>query len=191
MSEYGIPRDWIPMTSTGRRKLTDHKLWIKIQKEREVALQQGRNIDVVECPRLNDILLTKTRRMSSHPGNQQLRQILEDKYVERYTAHPMDKQAITNNVADHLEERLLCRFLVKNEESLWVPADRPVVLDKLGNCFRFVPTLKPKLDTASSAPCSPEKLSFQANMNEPLNDEETSTASPERSLKKFRDSSTG
>jgi hypothetical protein len=157
IEEYGVPAEWMPMTSTGRRKLNEHKLWIKMQKEREIALQQGRNVEVVECPRPNDILLTKTRRASSHPGNQKLRQVLEDRYRERYTAHPMKKQSITSQVADQLEEKLQARFLVKNKESFWVPADRNVVLDKLGNSFRFVPRLKPKSDTA---PPSPQKGKF-------------------------------
>jgi hypothetical protein len=153
MEEYGVPLEWMPMTSTGRRKLNEHKQWIKIQREREIAWQQGQSMEIVECPQPNDILLTKTRRASGHPGNQKLRQVLEDRYKERYSAHPMKKQSITSQVADHLEEKLHARFLVKNKESFWVPADRNVVLDKLGNCFRFVPRLKPKLD----APLSPEK----------------------------------
>lgn len=155
MEAYGVPAEWMPMTNTGRRKLNEHKLWIKMQKGREVALQQGQDMEVVECPRHNDILLTKTRRASSHPGNQKLRQILENRYEERYMAHPMKKQSITSQVADQLEEKLHARFLVKNKESFWVPADRTIVLDKLGNSFRFVPRLKPKHEGA--APPSPEK----------------------------------
>jgi hypothetical protein len=33
--------------------------------------------------------------------------------------------------------------LVKNDDNCWVEAERHVVLDKLGNSFRFVPRLKP------------------------------------------------
>lgn len=155
MEAYGVPAEWMPMTSTGRRKLNEHKLWIKMQKGREIALQHGHDMEVVECPRPNDILLTKTRRASSHPGNQKLREILENRYEERYMAHPMKKQSITSQVADQLEEKLHARFLVKNKESFWVPADRTIVLDKLGNSFRFIPRLKPKHESA--APPSPEK----------------------------------
>ncbi|KAL3902282.1 MAG: hypothetical protein SGILL_010877, partial [Bacillariaceae sp.] len=155
MEPYGVPIEWMPMTSTGRRKLNEHKTWIKLQHEREAALQTGQSLAVVECPRPNDILLTKTRRASSHPGNQKLRQVLEERYEERYAAHPMKKQIITNEVADHLEEKLSCRFLVKNKESLWVPAERTTVLDKLGNSFRFVPRLKPKSD--EKLPASPDR----------------------------------
>jgi hypothetical protein len=154
MEEYGVPAEWMPLTSTGRRKLSEHKQWIKIQREREIACQQGQTMKIVECPRPNDILLTKTRRASNHPGNQKLRQVLENRYNERHVAHPTKKQSITSKVADHLEEKLHARFLVKNKESFWVPADRSVVLDKLGNSFRFVPRLKPKLN----APLSPEKV---------------------------------
>jgi hypothetical protein len=163
MEEYGVPAEWMPMTSTGRRKLNEHKQWMKIQREREIAWQQGQAMEIVECPQPNDILLTKTRRASGHPGNQKLRQVLEDRYKERYAAHPMRKQSITSRVADHLEEKLHARFLVRNKESFWVPADRNVVLDKLGNSFRFVPRLKPhKLD----APLSPEKGSTsEANLD--------------------------
>ncbi|KAG7344535.1 hypothetical protein IV203_022543 [Nitzschia inconspicua] len=162
MEAYGVPAEWMPMTSTGRRKLNEHKLWLKMQKGREMAMQKGQNVEIVECPRLNDILLTKTRRASSHPGNQKLRQVLEDRYEERYVAHPMKKQSITSQVADQLEEKLQARFLVKNKESFWVPADRNIVLDKLGNSFRFVPRLKPKSDSTPSSPVK-ETMVFQAS----------------------------
>jgi len=144
LATYGIPIVWMPMTSTGRRKLTEHKQWIKIQKARETAMRQGRGFAIVECPRPYDILLTKTRRASSHPGNQLLRRILEERYEERYTAHPTEKQCITAQVADSLERDYSCRFLVKNNENCWVLAHRSAVIDKLSNSFRFVPRLKPK-----------------------------------------------
>jgi hypothetical protein len=163
MAEYGVPIEWMPMTSTGRRKLNDHKVWIKLQHEREAALQRGQPLNVVECPRPNDILLTKTRRASSHPGNQKLRHILQERYEERYSAHPMKKQLITNQVADDLEEKLSCRFLVKNKESLWVLAERSTVLDKLGNCFRFVPRLKPKPDERKPVAVGSDRKSLRVS----------------------------
>ncbi|KAL3918999.1 MAG: hypothetical protein SGARI_007309 [Bacillariaceae sp.] len=140
----------MPWTSTGNRKLNEHKVWIKLQYEREAAARNGQSLQVVECPRPNDILLTKTRRASSHPGNLKLREILEERYEERYSAHPLKKQSITSQVADHLEEKLSCRFLVKNKESHWIPAERSIVLNKLGNSFRFVPRLKKKASLSSS-----------------------------------------
>jgi hypothetical protein len=194
---YGIPIQWIPMTSTGRLKMKEHEQWIAMQSMREkVELDEellGRSIgrfppgmigsktgtafqqssqsfvggvttsttsipsssslshsrflsifddQFIECPRTSDILMSKSRRVWNHPGNILLRSVLESRYEERSTAHAVDKIIVTQQVATDLQENYHCRFLIKNQQDLWVEAERHVVIEKLGNSFRFVPRLK-------------------------------------------------
>lgn len=104
----------------------------------------------IECPRTSDILMTKSRRVWNHPGNLLLRSVLEARYEERSRAHALGKMNVTQQVVTDLQENHDCRFLIKNRQGLWVEADRQVVIEKLGNSFRFVPRLKSQAAAAPS-----------------------------------------
>jgi hypothetical protein len=88
---YGIPIECIPLTYTGKIKLSHIRQWIRLRnmiedQEELIAADSNSNTNitnndniVVEAPYLNDVLFKQGNSFTSHPGNNTLRTLIESK----------------------------------------------------------------------------------------------------------------
>ena len=94
---YGIPFENIPMTWTGKVKVSYLKNWIKLRKamEDEEELQRLSRLlggtdtprtntmaNVVECPNSNDVVFRQGTAMNCHPGNAHFRSLVEASVIK-------------------------------------------------------------------------------------------------------------
>jgi hypothetical protein len=101
LQNYGIPIDFIPMTFTGKIKLSYVRQWLRLRymiedKEKltattnystnsnfNITITPNDNI-LVEAPYLNDVLFKQGNSFTSHPGNNTLRTLIESKVKQHH-----------------------------------------------------------------------------------------------------------
>ena len=113
LQAYGIPIDSIPLTYTGKIKLTNMRQWLRLRhmiedQEKRATTATIRNYNstssdsdsnsnssitiitpndnniLVEAPYLNDVLFKQGNSYTGHPGNNTLRSLIESKVKQHY-----------------------------------------------------------------------------------------------------------
>ena len=94
--------------------------WISkyMARDKELA-KNGGVFSGIDLPTRNDVLWGKGRPIQHHPGNVQLRELVED-YLDEYQAtHPsVDKMEIVHKVCSMIKARS-GRFLQKDDDGWW------------------------------------------------------------------------
>jgi hypothetical protein len=132
---YGIPIDCIPLTYTGKIKLTYARQWLKIRnmiedKEKLTTCtatttncNNSTNSDsniLVEAPYLNDVLFKQGNSFTSHPGNNTLRSLIESKVKQYHESakdykpnalNRVERKALILQIMDEFEHTYRGRFV--------------------------------------------------------------------------------
>mmetsp|Transcript_1263 Transcript_1263/g.2683 ORF Transcript_1263/g.2683 Transcript_1263/m.2683 type:complete len:456 (-) Transcript_1263:242-1609(-) len=117
---FGIPADEIPNTREGNIKKSNpyFRLWLKVREE----IEKGQ-VDVIECPLVNDVIFRQGKTSSGHPGNAILLSLIEIKHNELQSAQRnltrVRRKPIVEEVVREVKE-LGGRFLEWKERGLWV-----------------------------------------------------------------------
>lgn len=80
LQSFGIPTDHIPVSFSGTIKTGFMKQWTRAREAQEsnVYLELGNDFrDIIECPRLRDVLFRQGISLVSNPGNARVRTIIE------------------------------------------------------------------------------------------------------------------
>jgi hypothetical protein len=123
---YGIPVEFIPITHTGKIKLTYIRQWLRIRymiEDQEKLIATDYNIKniIVEAPYLNDVLFKQGDSFTRHPGNDMLRNLIECKVKQLYDNNDNKtqlqavtkelKKALVSEIMDEIEHAHGGRFL--------------------------------------------------------------------------------
>jgi hypothetical protein len=126
---YGIPIECIPLTFTGKIKLSYSSQWIRLRymiedKEKLTATTNySSNNDniLVEAPYLNDALFKQGNSFTSHPGNNTLRTLIESKMKQHhhenannykpYALDQVERKALILHIIDEFENIYHGRFV--------------------------------------------------------------------------------
>ncbi|KAL7568207.1 hypothetical protein ACA910_004208 [Epithemia clementina (nom. ined.)] len=86
-----------------------------------------------------DILCSKDKSLSTHPGNRLFRGMIEEaKAPYNKALDKATKMKITKNIVDRLHDELGCRFVkFDNSTAAWVELSRIESRDKVGHALRF------------------------------------------------------
>ena len=117
---YGIPVDVFPSTDGMVIKKRNWNQWISKYMARDMEMaKNGGVFSGIDLPSRNDVLWGKGRPIQHHPGNVQLRELVED-YLDEYQAtHPsVDKMEIVHKVCSMIKARS-GRFLQKDDDGWW------------------------------------------------------------------------
>ena len=121
LTGYGIPLDQFPVTETGKIKTNHFRKWIKLRKSLESAsshLAQNPS-EIIECPRMNDVVFRASQSVMSHGGNHFFRGLVESKHEEHDMAATREKKMnITRGVIEEVRKRN-GRFLVWDNKTWW------------------------------------------------------------------------
>lgn len=121
LTGYGIPLDQFPVTETGKIKTNHFRKWIKLRKSLESAsshLAQNPS-EIIECPRINDVVFRASQSVMSHGGNHFFRGLVESKHEEHDMAATREKKMnITRGVIEEVRKRN-GRFLVWDNKTWW------------------------------------------------------------------------
>ena len=134
---YGIPVDMFPSTDGVGVKKRNWNQWIAkyVARDKELVTNGG-VFSGVDLPTRNDVLWGKGRPIQHHPGNVQLRQLVED-YLDEYQAVHLlvDKTAIVQKVCSIIRARS-GRFLQKDFEGWWRESRNEDAVAKVRKLFQ-------------------------------------------------------
>lgn len=122
----------------------------------------------------SDILCSKDKSLSSHPGNRLFRSIIEDaKATYRNAADKATKMKITKSILDRLHNDHGCRFVKFDSElAEWVELTPSESRDKVGHALRFA------IRCCKNRESSPELLDSTSNRSQPVKKTKTLKRSP-------------
>jgi hypothetical protein len=139
---YGIPIECIPLTYTGKIKLSNIRQWIRLRNMIEDAadaadsnsntkittnITSSDNI-VVESPYLGDVLFKQGDAFTSHPGNNMLRNLIECKLNQLHKVENNKpqlkgvieelKKTLVLEIMDEIEHKHQGRFLYWHKSNI-------------------------------------------------------------------------
>jgi len=137
---YGIPSDQLPIKNSGTIKIQNHKKWIAFRgmKDRIVEGEGKNSLSETFCPSTKDVLAIGGMHFYKFPGNCRYREMLESN-LESYdnAASVQEKIRITNEVLLNIVASG-GRFLVRDKQGWWSPANEQTARVKVSNAFRDV-----------------------------------------------------
>ena len=133
---YGIPVDLLPLSESGAIKKTTLNRWIARCIARDLQLSYGGVFSGVDLPTRNDVLMGKGKPIQLHPGNVNLRLLVED-YIDEYQDAnlSLDKMSIVYKVISMIHARH-GRFLQKDHDGWWRESANEDALDKIRKTFQ-------------------------------------------------------
>jgi hypothetical protein len=132
---FTVPVDSLPIRSSGDVKTKNHLQWMESRLALEHAMQQAEqnqtpfDDDVVECPRLPDVVF-KVGERGTRPGNVKLRELVESRH-ERYQTKT--SRSVKNEVIQEIVkgiEDVGGRFLVWDSRGWYVVLSDPAIIKK-------------------------------------------------------------
>ena len=137
---YGIPSDQLPIKSSGVIKIQNQKRWIAFRETKDQIDEDdgGGSFEGTFCPSSNDVLAIGGMHFYKFPGNCRYRELLESHLEEYDNANCVqDKIRITNEILSYIESSG-GRFLVRDKQGWWIPANDETSRIKVSNAFRDV-----------------------------------------------------
>lgn len=141
LNGFGIPLDQLPITESGKIKITHFKKWVQLRKNIEDPNPDShyrRDMkSIVECPGLNDVVFRPSQSTMCHPGNVMFRGLVESKHFEHSIAPTREaKIEITKGVISEVKKRG-GRFLAWNNLTWWTElTDERLIYSKIAVFFR-------------------------------------------------------
>jgi len=119
---YGIPVELIPLTDTGNIKTIYLKQWMKLRRSIDAMKmsKKGLNVmlNVIECPRSQDVVFRSGTSMSCHPGNVRFRCLLESITCPDVVLIKTTQAELAEQVILKIQETG-GRFLKWNNQGFW------------------------------------------------------------------------
>ena len=136
---YGIPVDVFPSNDGIAIKRTNLNRWIAkyVARDKEQAKNGGR-FSGIDLPTRNDVLTGKGKPIQHHPGNVQLRTLVNS-HMEEYKANKLQSKMAVNKVISIIRARQ-GRFLSKDNEGWWRELSDLDAIDKVTKTFLTVRT---------------------------------------------------
>ena len=157
LKAFGIPVELLPqnLKRDCRQALIKHNVWVDQLEAKDAARMNGHDFDqnpVYDCPMRKDILLGKGRQIMKHPGNKDLRHLLEEKIHLWEAATNQEKAQLARDLV-----REICatgsRFLRAEEKGWFVEVDEDTARQKVSIGFRD--TVKRRKRNAVETEASP------------------------------------
>jgi len=128
LQSFGIPTKHMPLSFTGTIKTVYMKQWLRARETIEspvyarcILTNHGK--DVIECPRLHDVLFRQGISLLWNPGNAMVRSFIEKHFEEEYErnnsegAMKLKRSAIIHTVVQETQKH--GRFLLWNDGGWW------------------------------------------------------------------------
>lgn len=139
MMSYGIPGNQLPIKNSGTIKIQNQKKWIAFREMKDsVEVEGGSSASGTFCPSTKDVLAIGGMHFYKFPGNCRYREMLEanlDSYDN--AASVQEKIRITNGILLNIEASG-GRFLMRDKQGWWSPANEQIARVKVSNAFRDV-----------------------------------------------------
>ncbi|KAL3930368.1 MAG: hypothetical protein SGARI_004502, partial [Bacillariaceae sp.] len=140
LKTFGIPVDFLPqnLKRDCQQTLRRHIKWVDQLEARDQARENGHDFEknpVYACPNSKDILLGKGRRIMKHPGNKDLRLLLEVKTHRWEPASNQDKGKLARELVREIRASG-GRFLREEENGWFVEVDEDTARQKVSIGFR-------------------------------------------------------
>ena len=138
LNGFGVSSDMLPVSSTLKVKLTWHHTWCQFrrEKERQERNNIGSNQEIIECPRLHDVVFKKGPAFRMNPGNSRFRSLIEDAASRHQAAEGNDQKfQITQSIVKQVEESG-GRFLESSGQMWIVNKDRNKIRSKVAACMK-------------------------------------------------------
>lgn len=135
LAGFGVPIDLMPLSSTGKLKLENHRAWVNVLKAKLKSNPNNPNFrEIVECPRINDVVFRKGPATKHNIGNQYYRELIENFSLEHFKGDRTQKYDITMIVIERINKRN-GRFL--EWKNMWlVYKDMEQVRKKIASAFK-------------------------------------------------------
>jgi len=138
LAGFGVPVDLMPVSSTGSLKFGPHKVWINVLKEKlRMTPNNPNNREIVECPKIHDVVFKKGPATKHNIGNQKYRELIKEFSLEHFRGNRMQKYDITMIVIDEIN-KANGRFL-KWENTMWLvykEEEKEEVRKKIASAFK-------------------------------------------------------
>ena len=137
MLSYGIPSGQLPIKNSGTIKIHNQKKWLAFRemKDRNTEIE---GLYSTFCPSTRDVLAIGGMHFYKFPGNCRYRAMLESNLMSYdKAASVQEKIRITNEIIMKIEASG-GRFLVKDKQGWWAPANEQTARVKVSNAFRDV-----------------------------------------------------
>jgi hypothetical protein len=137
---FGTPVGLFPMNDHNIIKKTNHNRWIARRKVREhlTSFLSG-SFSGTDLPNCHDVLLGKGKPIQHHPGNIQLRSLVEN-HMEEYNATERGLKAIVIVKVLETVKAASGRFLEKDEHGWWQEVSEHDAKGKIAKLFLTVGT---------------------------------------------------
>ena len=115
-----------------------------------------------------DILCSKDKSLSTHPGNRLFRELIEEaKAPYKKAIDKATKMKITKNIVDRLHNDYGCRFVKFDTDlAFWVELSRIESRDKVGHALRFAIKGAPKKSLTRRRRSSATKMAHRSKSSE-------------------------
>mmetsp|Transcript_13286 Transcript_13286/g.23902 ORF Transcript_13286/g.23902 Transcript_13286/m.23902 type:complete len:521 (+) Transcript_13286:142-1704(+) len=140
LRSFGIPTECLPVNLENNCKqyLKSHLKWIDTLQAKDIA-RKNCSLEalssIIDCPRRQDCLLGKGRLIMKHPGNIEMRQLLEAKLSKWESATIKEKAGVSWEVVREVKE-LGGRFLKEDPNGWYVEVADEAARQKVSIGFR-------------------------------------------------------
>jgi len=137
LSGFGVPVEMLPVSHTGTVKTASHSSWINVQRTQLLNQENCDGIEIVECPRSEDVVFKKGAGSRYHPGNLYFRALVESAADNHQQATKKKKVDITLQIVENIE-KINGRFLEWSKpRKIWiVNKDRSKIRAKVASSIK-------------------------------------------------------
>lgn len=131
---YGIPTKLLPVDAEGNLRKKEH---LKFIKRRQIIERNPLKGKVIVVPSNEDVLFGKGRVLPTHPGNNRMNELIEERLEAFIQADKKVNKTATffKPVVDEIVA-MGGRFLRQDKDGNWEEVDYNTALDKVGHGFR-------------------------------------------------------
>lgn len=134
---YGIPHHLIPLTSDYKLKIKNHLDYLAMRMIAEGAATGSggnNNIEMIDLPSNNDVLLGKGKPIQEYRGNQKLSLLVDTLVLQYDTLSKSEKTALAADIVNKVKASN-GRFLTK-DSGIWIEVSDDMARDKVSHMFR-------------------------------------------------------
>ena len=143
LKTFGIPVDQIPsdLSPNCSTILKNQIKWCEMNEAKDNSRMNNQlsftaSLQIIQCPGQKDILLGKGRQIMKHPGNIEMRLLLESKWHEWENATNQEKAGVARSVLREIKDNF-GRFLKEDPNNGWfIPVDDETARQKISIGFR-------------------------------------------------------
>jgi hypothetical protein len=158
LKTFGIPVEFLPqnLKRDCKQALKRHVKWVDLLEAKDEARMNGYDFDkspVIDCPIRKDILLGKGRQIMKHPGNLEMRYLLEENIHLWESATNQQKANLAREVVREIRASG-GRFIREDESGWFAEVDEDTARQKVSIGFRDTVTRKKRSVSVSTSQSS-------------------------------------